>query len=604
MISKAILPFILIITIFCLISFNAALEKDKNLSSSETILLEEDFFANPDLVESYKSDVIYQVFKKLKMAKGDFRTAKPALHFVKQIPNNGRIAVAYPAVGLVFFEEKMYDVCVSVGADSLNALAAVLSHELTHCYEKHTWEDNFKRDFKKTQMDSVLRDHYMDDEIQADYLGGFLAYAAGFQPFGIMEKLYEKEYAAYGLTDEALEGSYPPMKERVQIATNSHKKLDTLIQYFEMGNLLVALKAYNDAFEYYNAVEGVFQSREIYNNLGVVAFLTALDMFQPTEMGYAFPIELDAESRLGPGHKGASEDRAQKLKEAMEYFEKAKTMDAFYPIAWLNLGCAQALYGLTQEDFPDLEFDEAEISAKRAIRLAKGEDTEKWKKTITDAYILLGLIEALRQDAQLKPMIKEIQKLRIDDNTENIDQKVEALKSASTDAVRFLEKALKMDPKAQLAQINKNLLEGATSPGINNKGNSTPSQSEETIGGKRIVELGMSRQDILSSLYLRQGMIFASKKYPESKSALMVNSVNNGTDRYTFNFYITDADYEKTTERGIKIGDDVDKVISKYPNPPVPIGLGQGYFLTYRSPKLIFQFDVDHVLRRWVIYNR
>lgn len=34
-------------------------------------------------------------------------------------------------------EEKAYDICISFGADSLNALAALLGHELVHYFEKH-----------------------------------------------------------------------------------------------------------------------------------------------------------------------------------------------------------------------------------------------------------------------------------------------------------------------------------------------------------------------------------------------------------------------------------------------------------------------------------
>lgn len=600
MISKTIL--LSAFSIFSLTAISFSSDKNYPPETPNTIMVEEDFFATSDLVDSYKSKVIHKVFAKLKNAKGDFRTAKPALHFVNKIPNGGRIAVAYPAVGLIYFEEKMYGICISVGADSLDALAAVLSHELTHCYEKHTWEDNFKRDFQKTQMDSVLRDHYMDDEIQADYLGGFLAYSAGFKPFGIMAKLYEKEYAAYGLTDEALSGNYPPMKERVQIAEKSEEKLAKLINYFEMANFLVALEKYQDAANYFNAIEGEFKSREIYNNLGVVSFLEVIDRFVSTEMGYAFPVELDAESRLMGGIRGDSENefRIKKLQEAIQYFEKAKSMDSFYPIAWLNLGCAQAMLGYVQKDFAELDYDEATISAKRAIRLAKGDDTERWNKTIVDAYILLGIIEAFRNNDEIKPLIDSIRKLRTDNKIDELPPKIEALKAASEDAVFYLDKALKIDDKAQLAILNKNILTGvATSFG---KPGGLSADSEERIENKRIVELRMGMSDIQSTLFLPQEVIFAAKGFSQSK--LLVNSISTDQTRTrTVSIYLTDKDYPGTTGKGIKIGNNYDEVVAAYPNPAVPLGLGKGYFLVYHNPKLIFQFDGDHKLVRWATYN-
>ena len=578
-------------------SFNSDRQQYNLLATDNLVKLTNDIWVETPLEKSYKTKNIKKVFAQLKKAKGDFRYAQPQLRFVKKIPNNGKIAVAYPSAGVIFFEEKMYDVCMSVGKDSLSALAAVLSHELTHCYEKHTWEDHFKKDFQATQMDSLLHDNYLNDEIQADYLGGFLAYAAGYQPFGIMETLYKKEYAAFGLTDMALAGNYPPMKERIEIAEQSEKKLKLLIDYFEMGNWLIATQNYEEALLYFNAVEREFQSREIYNNLGVLSFLSAMDKFDETTMPYAFPIELDVQSRLGVGKKATSDKATQieQLQRAIEYFEKARKMDSFYPIAYLNLGCAQALLGFLGEDYADLDFDEAEISARRALRLAKGDDEKKWQKTIADAHILLGLIEALRNAATIQPLQKEIDRLRIDNQLAGIDDKISALKTATKNAVEWMDKALQIDQKSPLAILNKNALEGTNTT---QKVSIENAPLTETINGKKIVDLVIVKEDILDAFFLQEQVIFAVKNLPQSK--VFIHSLNNRG----INFYVAQTDYTGSSEKGIKTGADFDTVTTAYPYPYTLVNLANGFYAVYDSPSLIFQLDDDNKVKQWAIYRR
>lgn len=563
------------------------------------VSLDEDFLVSENLIKSYKTRVIKKVFARLKNAKGDFRSVKPQLFFVKTIPNDGEIAVAYATEGIIFFEEKTYDVCISVGKDSMDALAAILSHELTHCYEKHTWEDNFNKDFKKMEADAVVKDRYFEDEVQADYLGGFLAYAAGYQPFGVMAELYKKEYAAFNLTDKALEGHYPPMKERIEIAEKSEEKLKLLINYFEMSNWLIAVEEYDIALNYLNALEGQFQSREIYNNLGVVSFLAALEKCSPNEMNYAFPIELDANSRLGISGKGA-EDRAyqvEKLLKAVEYFDKARSLDAFYPPAYLNSGCAHALLGFLVEDFADLDFDEAELAARRAIRLAESDKNKNWEKTIVDAHILLGIVAALRNNESIRPLQKAIEKARIDQQTDGIEAKQTALLSAANTAIDWMDKALKLDADAYLAQANKAILSGKK-PKFSTKKGVIEDASEEKINDQRIVEMNLSRDDLVNAFYVGEDVNFAVKKMSEAK--LFVHSKK----KQATNFFVVGEDYKGETNKGVKIGASFQSVIDKYPNPPAPLGLTDGYFLVYEKPSLIFQFDNENRVKRWAIYRK
>ena len=180
-----------------------------------------DFYAEPPLADSYKAKVVQEVFQKLKAAKGDFRSRKPELHLVKTTGMG--IAAAFPLSGVIKLEEKGYDLCTEFGADSLNALAILLGHELVHCYEKHNWENQFAWEYSHTSLKKAVSNELKKDEIQADYLGGVLAYQAGFQVFGIMDKFLDKVYATYRLTDENM-SNYPGLEQRKLFAVESADK--------------------------------------------------------------------------------------------------------------------------------------------------------------------------------------------------------------------------------------------------------------------------------------------------------------------------------------------------------------------------------------------
>ncbi|MDF1866279.1 MAG: hypothetical protein P1U70_15705 [Saprospiraceae bacterium] len=211
----------------------------------------------------------------------------------------------------------------------------------------------------------------------------------------------------------------------------------------------------------------------------------------------------------------------------------------------------------------------------------------------------MGVIEGLRINGDIQPLMKEIAKLREDDQNEEMTLKIESLKDLSEDAIMYFDRALKLDENAQLAHLNKNKLESKKIPTPPAVGQLvTPT---ETIEGKKIVELRVRKENIRKDLLLKPGMIFAVKNF--AKSQLFVNSVSVDP-KHTTNLYVTNIDYDQTTHQGVKIGDHYDTVTEKYPNPPTPIGLGDGYFLVYRNPMLVFQFDADHNVKRWAIYRR
>ncbi|MCU0347760.1 MAG: hypothetical protein MUC59_12540 [Saprospiraceae bacterium] len=538
---------------------------------ADVISVAPEFFAEPGIL-TYKQKTVRNVFSQLKNAKGDYRSRRPMLRFVKS--SGGGPAIAYPEQELIVLEEKAYDVCIGFGKDSLNALANILAHELVHCYEKHTWEDYFAHESKGFGMDLGVKDEALKDEVQADYLGGFLAYQAGFTTFGIAPQFLEKIYAAYDLSDEKL-SHYPKLQERQAMAAQSEQKLKDLLDLFEMGNYLAALEQYDDALEYYQKVLGSFQSREVYNNVGVMSTLSAMKLFLPSENKYAYPVELDVQSRLN-GTRGdhKKELREEKLMEALDYFEKARQYDAFYPIAHLNEGCAHALLGLSQKDDSELEWEDAAVAANRAIRLATG--SPEWANTHADAKVLLGILRALAQD--------------------------------SVGAAAHFAEALNMNANHFLAKANLDALRGKANA-------SRPSQgidlSKELIDDLPFSSIKLTKTDVRGQIADGEQYKITLVAKSFASSTVFANSATTGSggNKQTKDTFLqmTGPGYGKASAKGIKLGDPQAKVVEKYGEPQARVNLGSGTMLRYKNATdfsgLIFQFDGAGKLVRWAIYK-
>ena len=287
----------------------------------DMLFLKEEKYQN-----TYQYQVANQVFEALVEARGDFRMQKPTFKMAK---SERSVAIAKPRKGEIMLEMKAYEVCTSFGEDSLNAIAALLSHELIHYYEKHQFSKHFAAENEGTSTGTKLKqlNERLKLETQSDYLGGFLAYSAGYQTLDIMPQFLDKVYKSYRLRD-TLRG-YPPLQERKDLATNALEKLQSFIHIFETANYLTALQQYEQAKLYFDYILKDYQSREIYNNVGVVAAQVGMQFVDAQLLKYGLPLELDVETRLSSGFRGSKEkETAQKvLEEALDYFEKASKLD-------------------------------------------------------------------------------------------------------------------------------------------------------------------------------------------------------------------------------------------------------------------------------------
>jgi tetratricopeptide (TPR) repeat protein len=342
--------------------------------------------------ENHKYQTAYRVYTSLVRARGDVRMQAPEFVMSK---NENFVAWMDASKVLIGLEEKSYNVCMGFGADSLNALAALLSHEITHYYEKHDWTRHFSVESKDSALGKKLQgiEEGIKHEAQADYLGGFLAVSSGFPIVGLMPRLLDSLYLAYDLPDTLV--GYPSLAERKAMSENTQIKLNNLQNAFEMGNYLTILGCYDAAETYQHFLLKEFQSREIYNNAGVLSVLSVLQTKDGNTSNYFFPFELDPVSRLNSNKKGMPLKNAVLLQKAADYFLKAKELDPNYAPAYLNLSC---VYALTEQ------YDDAHYFLKKAEKLSKKQGD---KKLQSDILVAKGILTCIDGDTSVALVLFE-----------------------------------------------------------------------------------------------------------------------------------------------------------------------------------------------------
>jgi tetratricopeptide (TPR) repeat protein len=300
-----------------------------------------------------------------------------------------------------------------------------------------------------------------------------------------------------------------------------------------------------------------------------------MKLFAPTENKYSFPVELDVKSRMkGTRGDNNKELREEKLMEALDYFEKARQYDAFYPIAHLNEGCALALLGISQKENAELEWEDAAVAANRAIRLATG--SPEWANTHSDAVLLLGILRALARD--------------------------------SLGAEAHFKEALQLNANHFLTKANQNTLRGKPDTSQNPQGIDL---SKEIIDDLPFSSIKLNKTDIRGQIVDEEEhkITLVAKSYAASMvfaNASTFGSGGNKVKKDTF-LQMTGPGYSKATNKGIKLGDKLAKVLEKYGEPQARVNLGSGTMLRYKNATdfsgLIFQFDGAGKLMRWVIHK-
>ncbi len=396
-----------------------------------------------------------RILNDLKRAKGILPDEPPRL-VVKQLRGSQKIAVMSLEKNEIQLDILTYNICRNMGADSLDALAFIIGHELGHFIHQHgsinhNIEAAMSADLENSDIDSSFSNaanganvklNFSDlsklyngsyNEAEADFEGGFLGYLAGYNPMQAGKELIRRAYAHPFMNMNNVTKGYPTLQERLAIIENTASDLARLTPLFEMANYLVALEQYEDAIPYLEKILLKFKSREIYNNIGVIYLMETLRLFPQPITPYQFPLALDVDFRAPHPQFYQSftrgfESWAQGMKKnehcktsfaqlqiekAEEYFRKAIQLDKNYSHALLNLSIAQSIRGILYRGWECQDYKTATLSdALGTAYLAKDLVKKKMSNYWVEYYdqkpsdsIKHVSIKEFRNLAELRPFI-------------------------------------------------------------------------------------------------------------------------------------------------------------------------------------------------------
>jgi hypothetical protein len=514
--------------------------------------------------DSYKYQNAKKIFEQLIEAKGDKRMQVPNFIMSKKKRYVAWMDNKKSQIGL---EEAAYDVCITFGEDSLNALAALIGHEVTHYYEKHSWGNDFATAFTDLDVSRTVKsntkslDMKTTNETEADYLGGFLAYSAGYQTFGIMPRLLVDVYTEYGLPDEIV--GYPSLDDRSKLAVESEMKLEELIHVFDAANYMIVLQQHETVNEYYSYILKEFQSREVYNNAGVNAILAAMQLFDRNDeqLKYAYPIQLDNETRMTKpkvrgeiyGFAEREEKRNQLLEQARFYFKQAYALDTDYATALINIACVEDLME---------NYDDADYFAKKALKVAKKVNNLKAEG---DAYIIRGIAALHNQEKD--------------------------------DGIEYLSKASEKSESCKiLAQLNVDIFSGNTPfPSIPKPKLSLSKEKLDNVS----LDAFLESIDVDILLDIKKDLACGVRLLDESK--ILINLINGGQSGYTL-LHVTRENYDGESGEGIKIGTFSEDVLIKYGQPTHTQQTTNGQYMVYDFKQIAFHVKNGRV-ESWALYR-
>lgn len=292
-----------------------------------------------------KQQKLQEVLDQLWIAKGDFRFKKPRIKISTGSIENAAIYLANSKT--IEVEGKAYRICDATSKLE-SGLSILIGHELAHFFQNPLSELGEQCYYNE----SALTDE-AEQETEADHKGIFNAYLAKYD-IDITKDLLKNIYETYEFSDKTKD--YPSLSERQAAAKKVFTKTDSLIALFEAGNRFYAIGEYELAIASYKRLLADFESKEIFNNIGVAYALESLKYRDENELAFIYPIEVDVNTKLTKGYgalgKDSEEIRKMLLANALVYFNRALEFDSNYSKARLNTACVLSMNGYLEASEP------------------------------------------------------------------------------------------------------------------------------------------------------------------------------------------------------------------------------------------------------------
>ena len=282
--------------------------------------------------------IVRDVFIKIVNSIGNNFNPPPKLEIVKTESNP---AYYWPRDNKIYIEEKVLKIFEN-NKNFEDIIAYLIAHELAHHYLNHGWMRNLDFGYSSTIGNFIIDEDNKNqkkiDETQADVFGGFFAKIAGFDALNYGEYCLKEIYKEYKIP-ESISG-YPSLNERIEIIESNIDKTNELSKIFDLGNLFLSIGEYETANNCYTKIlDDKFSSREIYNNIGVISLLKAIDIFNSGNKEYIFPVYIEINSRAKNNLSRAIDYSEIKnlLNNAKFYFENSIKKDIEYIPPKVNL---------------------------------------------------------------------------------------------------------------------------------------------------------------------------------------------------------------------------------------------------------------------------
>ena len=253
-----------------------------------------------------------------------------------------KIAVAEISEGVITIGKKLIDhFCNQDNFE--DKIAYIISHELAHHYLNHDWMSNSGFSYA-TPIGSFIdssessKNQRKLAEISADLFGGFFGQISGYNVLNSGPETLSELYKLYNIPKE-IKG-YPSFDERLQIIESKKKQAKNLSKLFDLGNIFLKLGEYNIAKQCFEEIlKNKFNSREIYNNLGLVYLLYGISISEKEISKYNYPISLDFHTRANTEstRSNLSDDPDKMFKLAEDNFNLARELDNQYLPSKQNL---------------------------------------------------------------------------------------------------------------------------------------------------------------------------------------------------------------------------------------------------------------------------
>jgi hypothetical protein len=340
-------------------------------------------------------DHISKIYEKLVEAKGDRRMPVPQLNLRSE---EAYVASMDYKLMDISLEKKAYDVANKYG-DA--AIAFLLAHELVHYYEKHGWRSQYADAVSDLETGKVLKslDDRVVNEVQADVLGGFLAYSAGFGIFDKGGLLIDDLYKGYKMGDKMF--GYPSKKDRISLSERNKEQIAKLSNMFEMAGLLTVVGRYKEAYSYYGFLLNKYQSRELYNNAGLTCMMKAYSLLKSDSIIFDLPAVIDIEFSGDSRNATTFEEINTLIDEAIIHFETSIIMNKSYLPSYINKVSAHIIKAINypEGDMRKIAFSKAnhilDAELEEIKSLHPGLDFDGYKD---DILILRSILAYFKKD--------------------------------------------------------------------------------------------------------------------------------------------------------------------------------------------------------------